>query len=219
MQKLVILKRGGLIFGTEHSTGKIWYSYNEGNKWYHENTEISHFVEIIPIESLNNIAIAAIGYNAENVYSLVIFNFSHVISSLCVKTDRECEGNDFEIWYVPRYWGNCFQGREVSYLKKRASIMCEDNRNDVLRTVKQCPCSFEDFLCKPNYIFKNNFCVLDPLSNYTEANKTCQDEGIPLSHFNGFGEIDSNKCSLSQINGNEYSSYSQFCISKGNSKV
>ncbi|KII68483.1 hypothetical protein RF11_06921 [Thelohanellus kitauei] len=107
--------------------------------------------------------------------------------------DRMCQKEDFETWYVPRYFGNCFQGEEISYMKKSSFALCVDNGAFGRGTSNSCPCSLEDFhwypiidLSKPNYYSKDNFCVLDPFSGPIEPRTKCLDGGKPLTRWNGY---------------------------------
>ncbi|KII73900.1 VPS10 domain-containing receptor SorCS3 [Thelohanellus kitauei] len=187
VERLAILPNGWLMFGTERFTGRIWYSYNEGLTWHKEDVGADYFIDIIPLESPNNNIIAAINYNYhKSTFSVFTFDFSTVLSNLYLTPDRLCTNEDFEIWYELRYFGTCFQGREISYMKIKPAAMCVDNRNLITRTVKECPCSFEDFHCKPYYHAQDNFCVLDPHSNHVEPATTCPDGLKALRIFNGY---------------------------------
>ncbi|KII64194.1 VPS10 domain-containing receptor SorCS3 [Thelohanellus kitauei] len=224
INKVVMLNNGGLVFGTESPTGRIVFSYDEGNMWYYENINSNDIVDIIPLESQNNLLIAAINHKKLiNVYSLFLFNFSKVISSLCLMSDRTCAIDDFETWYLPRYFGKCFQGQEMSYLKKKCFSMCVDSRALLLPTINPCPCAIEDFnwynityMSKPNYYYENNICVLDLHSNYTEPIKTCPVGAEPLIHLNGFTKLDSDFCIPLQTRSNEDSDSSDYCSSTCN---
>ncbi|KII63546.1 hypothetical protein RF11_16353 [Thelohanellus kitauei] len=133
------------MFGTERKNSRIWYCYDEGYKWYKNYVSTNNFKDIISLEYPENL-IAAINFNEQsNIYTLYLFNFTSVISSLYLMIDRHCHRDDFEIWYIPRTFGNCFQGEEVSFMKLKPSAMCIDCRNMILPTIKSCPCSLEDF--------------------------------------------------------------------------
>ncbi|KII63113.1 hypothetical protein RF11_01863 [Thelohanellus kitauei] len=116
IEKLTILNRGSLMFGTEKMTGKIWYSYNEGWDFYRKKIGAHRFINIFPLESPDNLVIAGLDYN---VYKKTV--------------------------YTPRFFGNCFQGKEVYYLKKKPKSVCVDNRTTVLPVINSCPCAVEDF--------------------------------------------------------------------------
>ncbi|KII72865.1 Vacuolar protein sorting/targeting protein 10 [Thelohanellus kitauei] len=197
IQNLVIVNRGGLVFGTERKTGRIWYSFDEGRNWEKINEDTDKFEELFPLEYPNDLVIGSINFNKpKNMYSFFEFNFNQAISSFYLMTERTCQSDDFETWHVPRYFGNCFQGQEIFYLKKKPSTICFDNRTEVLPTSKSCPCSLEDFQwyiitdhSKPDYYYQGDFCVLDPLSNLNESNKTCRDGGIPLIGWDGYDVI------------------------------
>ncbi|KII69526.1 hypothetical protein RF11_14787 [Thelohanellus kitauei] len=182
------------MLGTERKSGKVWLSYDEGGVWHKKRLRATNFVAMRIRESSQNLEIAGINYNKhKNKYSLFLFNFSRVISSLYLMTDMMCQSDDYENFHVPRFNGNCFQGMEVSYSKKKLSALCFDNRTTVIPTVKSCPCSLEDFqwyniieLSEPNYYYKDNLCVLDPFSNFTEPIKLCEEGGTPLQHLEGY---------------------------------
>ncbi|KII67745.1 VPS10 domain-containing receptor SorCS3 [Thelohanellus kitauei] len=146
IERLIIFNNGGLMFGAERSTGKIWYSYDMGWSWYKQKIDANNLIDIKPIESHNNQVIVAINYDIlTNIYTLFLFNFSHVISSCQIISDSTCSNDDFENWYVPRDSGICFQGFEVEYLRKKPLSPCFVNRTWSMLTQKQCPCSLEDF--------------------------------------------------------------------------
>ncbi|KII72864.1 Vacuolar protein sorting/targeting protein 10 [Thelohanellus kitauei] len=197
LDKLYILNGGGLILGRERKTHRIWNSYNEGINWYKNNVSTRGLIGIKPLDFSKNRMIAGISYDEyERVYSLFLFEFAHIISSFGLIIDRTCQSDDFETWYIPRYFGNCFQGHEVYYWRKKLSSICFDNRTEVLPIIKSCPCSLEDFHwyiniihSKYNYHFIDNLCVKDPLSNFTESKKMCRYSGIPLIRWNGYDVI------------------------------
>ncbi|KII74261.1 hypothetical protein RF11_05736 [Thelohanellus kitauei] len=133
------------------------------------------------LKSPQNRVIAALNHKTkQNFYTLYIFNFSHVMSWWCLTIDRSCGNGDFETLTIQRVFGNCFQGLEITYMKRKPSVMCFDFRTVFLPTLKSCPCAIEDFPCN-----KNNFCELDPHLDSLVSKKTCLDGGIPLIQLNG----------------------------------
>ncbi|KII61724.1 hypothetical protein RF11_16341 [Thelohanellus kitauei] len=60
-------------------------------------------------------------------------------------SDRTCQNDDYDTWYVPRYYYSCFNGKQVSYLKKKPSSLFLDNRTLVLPYIEQCQGIHEDF--------------------------------------------------------------------------
>ncbi|KII64196.1 hypothetical protein RF11_01933 [Thelohanellus kitauei] len=182
------------MFGVERLTGKIWYCFDEGINFYKEKIKARNLIDIKQIETHNYQIITAIDYDVtRRIYTLFLFNFSHLTSSLCLMKDRTCQNEDYESWYTPRASGSCFQGLEVSYMKKKPLAMCIDYQTWNQTTIKPCPCALEDFnwydsmnYSKPNSYSQNNFCVLEPFSNFNESIKSCQDGGIALNHLNGY---------------------------------
>ncbi|KII73382.1 Vacuolar protein sorting/targeting protein 10 [Thelohanellus kitauei] len=139
LEKLVISTDGLLMFGTEKMPGRIWYSFDERTSYYKKRIVADGIIDIIPLESPDSRVISTINYNKrKNIYSVFAFDFSNA-------TNRTCQSDDYETWYVPRYFGNCFQGNEVSYLRKKTFAMCDNRQSVVLPTIKPCPCSREDF--------------------------------------------------------------------------
>ncbi|KII61883.1 Vacuolar protein sorting/targeting protein 10 [Thelohanellus kitauei] len=207
VENLTILNRGSVLFGTEVMSGRIWFSYNEGWSWYRQDIAASNIIDVKPIESPNTQLISAIDYDmVKKVFSLFIFDFSHVLN-------RTCEDKDYAAFYITRFSGNCFQGQEVYFWKKKADSVCVDNRNSVLQMTRPCPCSPEDFQCERNYYFKDNFCVLNPYSNAKESVKKCRDGGTPLNNLNGFAKLNPDICSSRHIDLDEDSEYCDYCIS------
>ncbi|KII68274.1 Vacuolar protein sorting/targeting protein 10 [Thelohanellus kitauei] len=211
-------------------TNRIIYSYDEGSHWYKKNISADNFIDIIPLETPKNRAIAAINYDVHNdICTFFLFDFSRVISNLDIMSERTCRVDDFEAWYVPRFNGNCFQGHEVSYLKKKPFAMCVDAEKLIIPTMKSCPCSFEDFewyhkinQSERNYYYKDNFCILDSRYNFSEPEKRCRDGGRPINNLNGYGcishrfaHLDSDLCSSTPKNLDETSGFADFCISDG----
>ncbi|KII66225.1 hypothetical protein RF11_14747 [Thelohanellus kitauei] len=194
IERLIISNGGEVMFGTERHTGKIMYSYDEGINWYFQNISTNNFQDITSLKFPDNLAIAAINYDPQNkICTFLQFDFSRVISNRHLMINRTCQSDDFETVHDLRYFGNCYQGKEVSYLKKKPSSLCLDNRTQVQPTIKSCPCSLEDFPwyqncnhSKPNYYYNDNFCILNPFSNITEPVKQCRDGGIPLNDLNGY---------------------------------
>ncbi|KII75163.1 VPS10 domain-containing receptor SorCS2 [Thelohanellus kitauei] len=194
IDKLLVLNHGGLLLAAESKTGIIWYSYDDGLNWYSKNLRAYNFIVMKPLEYPNNLIVAAINYQQQkNIDSSFFINFSSVISSLYLITDSSCQNDDFEAWHTPRYYGSCFQGQILSYLKKKSTALCVDNRNFILPSIQTCPCSLEDFqwyhrinLSEPNYYFKNNLCTLDKLSTFTQRAKICRDGGIALNELDGY---------------------------------
>ncbi|KII63587.1 hypothetical protein RF11_16398 [Thelohanellus kitauei] len=146
-----VLNHGGLILGRQFPEDKLWYSYDEGNNFYDVlNDDV---FKIIPLESKNHLVISAINLNEDNnMYSIFNYNFSNIISAFCLTVDRTCQRDDYESWYVPRYYENCFYGKEVSYLKKKPFAMCFDNRTEVLPNIKPCQCVREGFQWYKNLV-------------------------------------------------------------------
>ncbi|KII61119.1 Vacuolar protein sorting/targeting protein 10 [Thelohanellus kitauei] len=205
--KTLHLRRSGLRIDSTIVLKFNDYSFDEGRNWHRKRSKANNYIDIISLEYQNYRAIAAIDYNTlTNIYTLHLFDFSNVI-------DRMCEIDDFESWYVPRDSGQCFQGQEVAYLRKKPLAVCVDNRSSVIPTIKPCPCSLEDFHCKSNYYSKDKICIFDPFSNVTESLKTCRDGGIPLNHLNGFVTLDPNFCSPMSEGLDENSEYAEYCIS------
>ncbi|KII63544.1 hypothetical protein RF11_16351 [Thelohanellus kitauei] len=106
--------------------------------------------------------------------------------------DVKCQSDDFYIWLVPRTYGDCYQGEEIYYTRKKSSAMCFDDREHIMPTIKTCPCCLEDFhwyhyinSSKQNYYSKDNVCIWDPLSGMSEPNKTCRDGGRAVKYLNG----------------------------------
>ncbi|KII72850.1 Vacuolar protein sorting/targeting protein 10 [Thelohanellus kitauei] len=213
IENLTILNGGGLLYGIERNTHKIWYSFNEGLTWYKNNVSTHDVIAIKPFDSPRNRIVAVINYNGNfKTSSLYLYNFSSIIN-------LTCQRDDYETWYIQRYFRNCFQGQEISYFKKKHSSICFDNRSQVLPTIKQCHCSLEDFHCKQHYLYDDGVCKLDPVSNFTESNKTCRDGGIPLIRRNGFAQLDSKLCSPKNPILNQESEYADYCVSHSILKV
>ncbi|KII72855.1 Prolow-density lipoprotein receptor-related protein 1 [Thelohanellus kitauei] len=139
--------------------------------------------------------------------TVFMFKFSHIIN-------RTCGSDEFETVYVPRYFWRCFEGKEISYLQKKPSSICIDNRSEILPIIKPCPCSLEDFHCKKHYYNKDAFCELDRLSNFSEPNKTCRDGAIPLIRWNGFAQLDSELCAPRPPILDQNSEYADYCLSQ-----
>ncbi|KII72859.1 Vacuolar protein sorting/targeting protein 10 [Thelohanellus kitauei] len=146
LDKLIVLNRGGLLFGRGSITHGIYYSFNQGVISYKHYVSTDHLTAIQPLDFPKTSVVAAINYDKfNNTYTLLMFNFSNVISICDIIIDRTCQSDDFETVYVPRYHWNCFQGQKISYLKQKPSSLCFDNRTEVQPTIKPCPCSLEDF--------------------------------------------------------------------------
>ncbi|KII63550.1 VPS10 domain-containing receptor SorCS3 [Thelohanellus kitauei] len=194
IKNAVILNRRSIIFVTKNMSGKVWFSYNEGQNWYGKSSLLHNLIELIPIELPNHPIMAAVNFNShENYYIVSQFNFSNLIGVFKLMTERTCQDEDFEIFYAYSRFGKCFQGQEISYLKKKRPAMCFDNRTEVVSIIKQCPCSITDFhwycifnYSKPHYQVKDGFCMLNPLSNFTEPRLKCRDDGVPLIEWNGY---------------------------------
>ncbi|KII64045.1 Vacuolar protein sorting/targeting protein 10 [Thelohanellus kitauei] len=231
IKKLTILNRGGILFGTESKVGTIWYSYDYGSMWTSKYIVYDHFIKIIPIELPNNPVIAAIIYDdIKNIYTIYTLTFSHSFSSFGLMTDRTCDIDDIQRVYVRRYSGTCYQGKEIFYLQKKHYAMCVDNRQNVEPNIIPCPCSIEDFEwysiidhSKPNYYYKNNFCVLNPNLEITKSVKICRDGDTPLIHWNGyhrlmnsFAKLDPDLCMPINTTFTDYSIYADYCISQSN---
>ncbi|KII63539.1 Sortilin [Thelohanellus kitauei] len=193
VENLTIFKSSGFMLGTEKEPGRIWYSYDEGWTWYKKYVFAQNFIYITSLESPNSNVIAAINYKeSKNIYTFFTFDFSSILSSLFWMIDRECTEEDFEIWYVYRNFGNCFQGSEISYLKKNAMVICTDKRSQIMATIKPCPCSLEDFHwyhnfyhSKPNYYSQENLCVFETYSSFSLPVKACRDDGTALNKLDG----------------------------------
>ncbi|KII72390.1 hypothetical protein RF11_10188 [Thelohanellus kitauei] len=141
IEKVIFQNGGWLLVAIEKWANMIWYSYDEARTWYKETIWDAPFIDIIQGAYIKHDIIAVINYNK-------------------LSKSRRCREDDFENWYVPRLHGNCYQGEEVFYLKKKPSAMCVDNRTEILSTIKPCPCSIEDFPWYPNFIikfFQSNF--------------------------------------------------------------
>ncbi|KII63538.1 Vacuolar protein sorting/targeting protein 10 [Thelohanellus kitauei] len=146
IEKVTIVNNGELIVALDKTNGKIWYSYNEGVQWKKEKLNAYNCLDIILLQSPINHVIAGINYNEKkNIYTIFLLKYKRATSMGYVITDKICEGNDFENWYVPRYHGNCFQGEEIYYLQKKHYAMCYDDRSSSQPTTNPCPCSIEDF--------------------------------------------------------------------------
>ncbi|KII71672.1 hypothetical protein RF11_11474 [Thelohanellus kitauei] len=192
--KLAIFKSGWLMFGTERPTGTIWFSFNKDINYFTMKLTSTSLIDILQLESPKHRVIATVNYDkVKKIYSLILYDFSEVIRISYLIVDRNCQGDDFEIWYVPRLYGNCFQGKEVTYLIKKPSIRCYDDRTVVLPTIKSCPCSLLDFHwydqlmnSKPNYSIENYLCVWDPFTSLKEPVKRCRDGRIPVNSLNGY---------------------------------
>ncbi|KII73721.1 VPS10 domain-containing receptor SorCS2 [Thelohanellus kitauei] len=208
------------MFGAERMTGRIWYSYDEGNEWHDENTRAGDIIDIVPLDSPNDQLIASIYYSKHNDLStLFLVNFSNVIN-------RTCLVDDYESWYVPRFNGTCYHEQEVIYLKKKPSSICLNNQNFSSPIINKCPCSIEDFpwyhvtnYSEPYYYFKDNVCMYDPFSNFVESFKKCRNGGKPLPHLDGFPKLDPDSCAPPKTRVEEYSKYSHYCISEGSWKL
>ncbi|KII62267.1 Sortilin [Thelohanellus kitauei] len=199
IHKSIILNRGGLIIGTESTHSRIFVSYHEGSEWYKDHNGADNFIYIVPLEFPDNRVVAAINYDRYIV-----------------------QGDDFENWYIPRYHGNCFQGHQISYLKKKPFDMCFDNRTFILPTMNECTCSIEDFHwyghfdhSEPKYYYIDNFCISDPLTNQTPQVNVCRDGRKPLNQFNGFTKLDTDICSPRQTISEAHSEDAEYCISDG----
>ncbi|KII64385.1 VPS10 domain-containing receptor SorCS1 [Thelohanellus kitauei] len=195
IEKLVIVNRGGLI-------------YDEGRKWYKINVGANKFIDLIPLAYPNNLVIATLNFDSpKNIYSLFLFNFTHILNN-------PCQSDGYEIWYLPRYYGHCFQGWKVSYLKKKPFEICFDDRTSIQPDIEPCPCSLEDFPCKPNYYSEDNFCVRDPVSKLDNSKKTCPEGTKPLARWNGFAQLDPDSCQPRRTLLDPQSGYYDYCISE-----
>ncbi|KII66314.1 Sortilin-related receptor [Thelohanellus kitauei] len=146
IENLIILGHGGLLFGSEKGSDKIFFSYNEGNTWHSKFLKYKSVIVMKKLEYPNNLAIATINYNTRsNIYYFYLFKFSSVLSNRSLMTDTMCQRKDFQTWYVPRYFRNCFQGQQVFYMKKKSNVLCVDNRTFIRAEINQCPCFIEDF--------------------------------------------------------------------------
>ncbi|KII66653.1 VPS10 domain-containing receptor SorCS3 [Thelohanellus kitauei] len=194
IERLNVLNNGGLMFGTQRMSNIVRYSYDVGFNWDFKNISANNLIDIFPLESDKQIVIAAINYDLHTgIYSFFLFDFSNVISISHLMIVRPCDLDDFETYHIIRYLEYCYQGKEVTYMRKKNSAMCIDSDNLAQFTINSCPCFLEDFhwynYIDPsdrNYYYKDNVCTMDPYSNVTESNKTCQDGGIPLNSLNGY---------------------------------
>ncbi|KII61676.1 Vacuolar protein sorting/targeting protein 10 [Thelohanellus kitauei] len=231
IEQLTIVNNGGLMVGHERKKGKIWYSYNEGRKWLRVKIKAYNCIDIIPLSFDKYRVLAVINYKEKTrTYKLSLLKFNRALSMMYLMIGTQCDVNDFDTWYVPRYQGTCFQGEEMIYLKKKPLPICFDNRTSSLPTINACPCSLEDFHwysnindSKTNYFFKDNLCLLDTNLNLTESSKICLDGGKPLNHLNGyelylnrFAQLDSDLCYPRETFLIENSNYSDYCISVSN---
>ncbi|KII61047.1 Vacuolar protein sorting/targeting protein 10 [Thelohanellus kitauei] len=145
IDKFIFVNHGGLIFAIERRSDIIWYSYDDGNNWY-DDIRADFFKDIFTIESPNNLIISALNVNEDkNIHSFNKYNFSDLIN-------RTCQNDDFEPWYVPRYYENCFESEEAFYLKKKPSSMCFDDRTVLLPVIEPCQCVRDGFLWYSNII-------------------------------------------------------------------
>ncbi|KII73720.1 hypothetical protein RF11_11018 [Thelohanellus kitauei] len=120
-----ILNQGGIAMGLNQNTRKIIYTFDEGNTYYHHNFygpgEV--FVSGMKTGKLKN--------ESFNSYD---------------KIDRTCENDDYLPWDLPTENGLCFQGRNISYKKKKLSSLCVDTEPYLkILTSKPCPCSLDDY--------------------------------------------------------------------------
>ncbi|KII66378.1 hypothetical protein RF11_13612 [Thelohanellus kitauei] len=84
IDKLIIINHGSLLFGAERSTGGIWYSYDRGREWYKESIGNFKLIDIIPLESPNNLVIATL----EGVGILILKSFTYRDSSGTASKDK-----------------------------------------------------------------------------------------------------------------------------------
>ncbi|KII64382.1 Vacuolar protein sorting/targeting protein 10 [Thelohanellus kitauei] len=146
IDNFIVLNHGGLIFGSEIGTSNIKFSFNEGINWNTKNIWAKKVIGIKPLQFPDNLAIAAIHYKEDtHTYYLFIYNFSSIFSILSLIIEQICKITDFKAWHVPRYFQNCFQGQQISYLKKKSQLICMDNRTIIQQDIKTCPCFLLDF--------------------------------------------------------------------------
>ncbi|KII60660.1 VPS10 domain-containing receptor SorCS2 [Thelohanellus kitauei] len=179
---VLVLNHGGVIFGINKVSNEIIYSLDEGQTFYHTN--IYQDKETILAMLQNGIfqkEYVTILSSTEDKKSWVFthINFSNILSDFNFNIDRKCDDKDYSTWFIPRYNGICYQGRETTYMKKNIGSLCVDERiNDTVISTKNCPCSFEDFHCYAK--LKSDSCEIQPIDfeNTSEYADFCISDGM-----------------------------------------
>ncbi|KII63004.1 hypothetical protein RF11_00434 [Thelohanellus kitauei] len=82
-ENIKIINGGSLMVAAEKSTGKFWYSYTMGTKWYKIGWWWWYrIIDIEPLESANNQIIATINYHElTGVPSIFIYDFTKALGN------------------------------------------------------------------------------------------------------------------------------------------
>ncbi|KII62486.1 VPS10 domain-containing receptor SorCS3 [Thelohanellus kitauei] len=143
-EDFIFLNHGSLILARQYMSESLWYSYDEGNHWY--NDSYADVFKIKKIASINTLVASVVLYNKiDYIYTILNYDFSSIISICYITIDRTCQRDDYEIWYVPRYNDNCFDGEEVSYFKIKPSSMCLDKRTVIIPNISTCKYVDQDY--------------------------------------------------------------------------
>ncbi|KII64387.1 hypothetical protein RF11_08353 [Thelohanellus kitauei] len=124
----------------------IFVSYNGGKNWMKQDSRIAKLMILdgsLRLAVEKNIGYIWYSYERNNSHFIRI-GFKYIIDIIQLKSTNHLASDDYETWYVPRFYGECFQGNIVSYLKKKPFAKCHDRRTSVLPTIESCPCSILD---------------------------------------------------------------------------
>ncbi|KII60501.1 VPS10 domain-containing receptor SorCS1 [Thelohanellus kitauei] len=204
-----IMNEGGIILGLNQSTNKLIYSFDEGNTYYGLSIfdEDQFVIEVAIIGTAEKERAIFYGHDANRSTLLI----AHVDFTKILK--RTCIMEDYSPWILTRYHGSCYQGQEIIYLKKNMNSTCIDNQTDTEMISKSCPCYLEDFQCRFNYFFKDDYCILDRFSDFKTVNLKCEPEHRPVTPLNGFTKLARGVCSARVWDSNNAGKKAEVCVS------
>ncbi|KII72511.1 VPS10 domain-containing receptor SorCS1 [Thelohanellus kitauei] len=205
----ISMNRGGIFVGLNKKTNKIIYTFDEGKRYYylpiHDDGELIVGRAIIGRGKRERFLIYG---QSSNRSTLVItqVDFTNIFK-------RECQHEDYSPWSVTRSNRKCYQGQELIYLKKNIYSLCIDNQTVMKIISTPCPCSLDDFHCRYNYEFKDQYCRLDRFTDFINLKLTCGSEGRPVYKLNGFAKLEPGVCVPESFDANGKKSQADVCVS------
>ncbi|KAF0993376.1 hypothetical protein HZS_3685 [Henneguya salminicola] len=203
---VLLLNRGGLVFGVDKFTSRIYYSFDEMHSIEEEIILSAISDGLLDREFISLISTTKL----KNQWIFSTISFSTIYKNIC-------QPSDYFQWRAPRFYGHCYQGKEMIYARKKNEAMCTDNMPiHLYLNYSTCPCSAYDFNCDFNHYWKVDRCDLDPDSGIDIASLKCNTPNKGLRRDLGYVKLSEDSCEPKPIWLDSNVDQVEFCAADGN---
>ncbi|KII71282.1 Sortilin-related receptor [Thelohanellus kitauei] len=205
--KVVMLSYGTVILSVEVDSIGINYSLDQTATWLRHDV-FKNKPTVLYIGRISETDLKAVIVTSEPGVDDLLFttlDFSNIFKF-------DCEAKHYREVPLEKAEGYCYRGKNVVIRTRDPSIRCVDKLTEHIQLKSDCACTPDDYSCIFNYHSFNDMCVLDPLSDVTEAPYDCGSGSYFDMHQMGYVKMAHDSCDPHELHLGVNMNSSDLCV-------